>query len=133
MIDQYYKLFRDMGCMNGDYHIQLKLDTQPYAVYTPRRIPLPLMSKVKDDIDRLLSLGVIERVDVPTKWCAPIVVAPKGPRIRLYVNLSRLNDSVMREHYILPPVDQVLAQLADARVFCKLDCYNAFLQCPVAP
>ena len=61
--------------MSGDYYIQLKPDIQPYTVYTPRRIPLPFMPKVKDEIDRLLSLGVIERFDVPTEWCAPRVQA----------------------------------------------------------
>ena len=58
---------------------------------------------------------------------------PKGPGIRLCVDLSRFNDTVMRERHILPSVDQVIAQLADARFFNKLDCYNAFLQCPLAP
>ena len=63
--------------MSGNYLIQLKPDAQPYAVYIHRRIPLPLIPKVKDEIYQLLSLGVIERVDVPTEWSAPIVVAPK--------------------------------------------------------
>ena len=102
--------------MSGDYFIQLKPDAQPYAVYTPRRTPLLLVPKVKDEIDRLLSLGVIERDYVPTEWCAPIIVAPKGPVIRLCVDLSQFNDSVLRAHHILPSADQVLAQLADARV-----------------
>ena len=39
----------------------------------------------------------------------------------------------MRERHILPSVDQLLAQLAGAQVFSKLDCYNAFLQIPLAP
>jgi hypothetical protein len=103
--------------MREPHRIQLKPDAQPYAVYTPRRIPIPLMQKVKGEIDRLLKLGVIEPVDVPTQWCAPIVVAPKGSGIRLCVDLSRLNDSVLRERHIMPSVDQLLAQLANARVF----------------
>ena len=64
--------------MSEPYRIQLKSDAQPYAVYAPRRIPFLLLPKVKDDINRLLSLSVIEQVDEPTQWCAPFVVAPKG-------------------------------------------------------
>ena len=90
------------------------------------------MSKAKDEINQLLSSGVIERVDVPTEWCASIAVAPQGSGIRLCVDLSWLNDLVMHERHILPLVDQVLAQLAGARVFSKIDCYNVFLQCPLA-
>ena len=103
------------------------------AVYASHHIPLPLLPKVKDEIDRLLSLGVIEQVDEPTQWCAPIVVGPKAQGIRLIVDLSRLNESVMRERHVLPYVDQVLAQLAGAQVFSKLNYYYAFLQIPLAP
>ena len=51
IIDKYPKQFRCLGCMSGDYHIQMKPGAQSYAVYTLRRIPLPHMSKVKDEID----------------------------------------------------------------------------------
>ena len=85
-----------------------------------------LLPKVKDEIDRLLSLGVIEQVDEPTQWCAPIVVTSKAQGIRLCVDLPRLNETVMRERHVLPSVNQVLAQLAGVQVFSKLDCYNAF-------
>ena len=129
----YSRLFRGLGCMNELYRIQLKSDAQPYAVYAPRCIPLPLLPKVKDEIGRLLSVGVIEQVDEPTQWCAPIFVAPKTQGIRLCVDLSRLNESVMHERHILPSVDQMLAQLAGTQVFSILDCYNAFLQIPLAP
>ena len=37
----------------------------------------------------------------------------------------------MPERHVLPSVDQVLAQMAGAQVFSKLDCYNAFLQIPL--
>ena len=120
--------------MSEPYRIQLKSDAQPYAVFAPRRISLPLLPKVKNEIGRLLSLGVIKQVDKPTQWCAPIiVVAPKAQGIRLCVDLSQLNESVMREQHVLPSLDQVLAQLAGAHVFSKLDCNNAFLQIPSAP
>ena len=39
----------------------------------------------------------------------------------------------MCERHILPSVDQVLGHLADVRVLSKLDCYKAFLQCPLTP
>ena len=113
--------------MSEPYRIQLKSDAQPYVVYALRRIPLPLLPKVHDEIDRLLSLSVIEQVNEPTQWCAPIVEALKAQGIRLCIDLSRLNESVMHELHVLPSVDQVLAQLAGAQVFSKLDCYSAFL------
>ena len=63
IMHQYPKLFRGLSCMSEPYRIQLKSDAQPYAVYAPCRIPLPQLPKVRDEIDRLISLGVIEQVD----------------------------------------------------------------------
>ena len=76
LIDQYPKLFKSLGCLSGGFHIKLKPNAQSYAVYEHSRIYLPLMPKVKDEIYQLLSLGVNERVDESTEWCAPIFVAP---------------------------------------------------------
>ena len=98
--DQYPKTIQRFGLTT--FYLNLTLN---HTLPTPHRITLPLMPKIKDEIDRLLSLGVIERVDMPSEWCAPIVVAPKGLGIRLRVDLSRLNDSVVRERHILPSVD----------------------------
>ena len=112
------------------YRFQLKSNAQPFAVYAPRCIPLPLLPKVKDEIERLLSLDVIEQVDEPTQWCAPIAVAPKAQGIQLCVDLSRLNKSVMRERHVLPTVDQMLAQQAGTQVFSKLDATTHFYKFP---
>jgi hypothetical protein len=130
----YADQFTGLSCMSGEYSIKLKPDAQPYAVFAPRRVPVNLMQPLKAELEKLEREGVIQRVDEPTSWCAPIVVVPKrtsgteAPKIRLCVDLSRLNDSVEREKYSLPTIDQLLAGLAGATVFSKLDCNSAFNQ-----
>jgi hypothetical protein len=96
-------------------------------------VPLLLQDKVRAKLDELLGLDVIRPVTTPTHWCAPIVVIPKqnSEDIRLCVDLTKLNESVMRENYPLPSTDQLLAQLADAKVFTKLDCNSGFHQLPL--
>ena len=49
------------------------------------------------------------------------------------VDLTRLNRYVKRERHILPSVDQVLAQVGDAKVFSKLDATSGFWQIELAP
>ena len=76
---------------------------------------------------------MIRPVTTPTDWCAPIVVVPKEKKdpIRLCEDLTKLNESVWRENYPLPSTDQLLAQLAGATVFTKLDCNSGFHQVPL--
>lgn len=74
------------------------------------------MKSVKAELERMEKLGVISKVNQPTDWCAGMVVMPKGNgKVRICVDLTRLNDSVCRERHPLPAVDQILAQLAGAK------------------
>ena len=71
-------------------------------------------------------------VTEPTIWCAQIIVAPKKVGIRLCVDLTKFNESVLRERHMLLTPEQTLASLASATVFSKLDSNSAFLQIPLS-
>ena len=88
---------------------------------------------MKEELDKMVSQGVIHKIKEPTDWCAGMVVAPKSNgKVRICVDLTRLNNSVRRERHPLPSVDQVLAQLAGAKVFSKLDANSGFWQIPLS-
>ena len=54
-------------------------------------------------------LGVIAKVNEPTAWCAGMVVVPKSNgKVRICVDLTRVNQSVCRERHLMPAVDQTL-------------------------
>ena len=118
-----------MGTIEGEYAIVLKKDAKPYALATLRRIPLPLKGQVEEELKRMEALRVIRKVDVPTDWCAGMVVVPKSNnKVRICVDLTKLNRSVCRERHILPSVEQTLAQLKGAKIFSKLDANSGFWQ-----
>ena len=111
------------------HEIRIKHVATPYAITLPRRMPLPLLPKVKDELERLQHFNVIEKVDTSTEWCAPmVVVQQKTGDIRLCFYLTKLNNAVRREKLILPAVDQTLAMLSGAAVFSKLDSNSGFFQ-----
>ena len=126
-------VFKGLGNLGEEYSIQLKPDAQPYTLHTSRNIPLPLRDRVKDELNRMESAGVISKMDEPTQWCAGIVVVPKkSGAIKICVDLKRLNESVLREVHPLPKVDEMLALLAGATTFSKLDANSGFWQIPLA-
>ena len=71
---QFPKVFQGLGNLGGEYHIP---DAEPYALFTARHVPLPLRSKVSEELDWMVKAGVISKVSEPTPWCAGMVVALK--------------------------------------------------------
>ena len=130
--DCYSALFNGLGTFKGEYTINLKPDAQPFSLFTPRNVPIPLREKVTQELQRMESLGVISRVTEPTPWCAAMVVVPKpSGSVRICVDFRPLNESVMREVHPMPKIDVTLAQLNGAKVFSKLDTNSGFWQVPL--
>ena len=66
---------------------------------------------------------------MPTDWCAGMLVVHKlDGHIRICVDLTKLNQSVLHERHMLPSVEQTLGQLGGATVFSKLDANSGFWQ-----
>lgn len=129
---KYPELFKGLGKIDKPYKITLDEEAKPFSVAAPRRLPLPMKEKVKEELERLQEQEVIVPVSEPTDWCAPIVVIPKSNgKIRLCVDFTRLNESVQRENFPLPTTDQLLAQLSGCEYFSKLDCNSGFFQIPL--
>ena len=82
----------------------------------------------------MVGLGVISQISEPTEWCTGMVpVQKKNGKVRICVDLTQLNQSVKREHHQLPAVEQVLTQVAGAKVFSKLDYNSGFWQIQLSP
>ena len=79
-------------------------------------------------------MGVITEVTEPTEWCAGMVVVPKpSGKVRICVDLTKLNANVCRERHVLPSVETTLAQLGGAKHFAKLDANSGFWQIEMDP
>ena len=87
------------------------------------------MEKVKKELQRMENMSVFPRVDKPTNWCTGMVVVPKSDgSVRICVDLTKLNESILRENHPLPCVDQTLGQLTGAKIFSKIDSNSSFWQ-----
>ena len=131
-IGEFPQLFSGLGKLETKYQIKLNPDIKPVCLYTPRKVPHPLLPKVKNEIDSMLRQGVISPVTVPTEWCSGIVPVPKpNGRVRICVDLTPLNKAVQHETHPMGSVDESLAMLGESRVFTKLDANSGFWQIPL--
>ena len=58
--------------------LQLEVDNKVTPVVVPpRRIPVAIKVRLKEELDHLESLEVIRREDEPTEWVSSMVVTQK--------------------------------------------------------
>ena len=73
--------------------------------------------------------SIIEALSELSQWVSPVVIVPKpNGDIRLCVDMQRANEAVLRERHPLPTVDEMLLDLAESKVFSKLDLRWGFHQ-----
>lgn len=75
--EQFPELFTGLGKLQTEYSIKLQEGTKPFAITVLRRVPVPLRRKLKEELDRMETQGVISKITKPTKWCAGMVVVLK--------------------------------------------------------
>lgn len=69
--------------------------------------------------------AVIEAIEEPTVWRAPLTVVPKkNVAVRICIDYTELNKYVPREKLVLPSVEESLTQLEGAKLFSLLDASN---------
>ena len=120
------------GTLPGEYEIKIDASVTP-VVHPPRRTWYMLRDKVKAELDRMERMGIITKVEQPTKWVSPIVVVKKpNGDVRICLDLMDLNKAVKREHYPLRTVEEVPPSLSEAMVFSTLDATSGFYQIRLA-
>jgi len=71
--------------------------------------------------------GIIAPVTEASSWVSALLVITKPDgRIRLCIDPKPLNEALKRERYRMPTIEDVLPQLAGAKVFLTPDVKKAF-------
>ena len=125
---EYSDLFEGIGHLPGKHKIHVDPNVTP-VVHPPRRIPISMRDKVKDELSRMEREGIIKKVTKPTSWVNSMVVVTKpNGSIRICIDPRDLNKAVKRQHYPLLTVDEVVSRMPNAKVFSKIDCTSGFWQ-----
>lgn len=126
---KYADTFTGLGCISNVTH-RIKIDPacKP-VVHPPRKIPVTIRSKVKEELQRMERLNVIERIHEPTDWVNSMVtvVKPNG-KLRICIDPRDLNKAIKREHYPMRTIEEIVAQIPNAKVFSVLDASSGFWQ-----
>jgi len=81
------------------YHIDIKPESRP-IVHPPHRVPVTLRPKVKQELERMKKLNVIEKVEEAIDWVKSMVVITKpNGKLRICIDPRDLNKAVKQEYY----------------------------------
>jgi len=114
--------------------IFVKDDAKPFAVHTPRVIPLAWRNDVKTELDSMVTQGIITPTGgEPSQWCHPLVAVakPKGG-VRITVDLTKLNSQVLRPAHPSPTPHVAVRHInPKAQYFSTLDALYSYWQIPL--
>ena len=126
ILREYDDVFNGLGLVQGEYHIELRDDAKP-TIDPARKVPLSLMPKLKETLDKMSKSGVISKVDGPTDWVnILVIVEKKDGTLRLCLDPKNLNKVIKREHYSAPTAETISNNLSGKKVFTVIDMSNCY-------
>lgn len=128
ILEKFNSVFEGMGCLEKEYHIELKDNIKPTINY-PRKIPLALRDKLKSTLDQLEKQNLIKKSNDSTDWCHNMVIVRKpNGQLRIALDPKELNESIKRHFFQIPTLEELTSKLAGAKYFSVLDATQGFLQ-----
>ena len=125
ILREYTEVFNvEFGCFAGELHLEIDPTVTPIQLPV-RKTSLVLKDRLKDELDRLESIGVITPIEEPTDWVSCIVNTPKPTgKLRVCLDPKPLNKALKRSRYPMPTLDDILPQLFRAKVSSLADVRN---------
>ena len=88
-------MFRGLDCLPGEHTIKVDPTVSPVA-QPPRKVPLSLKGKVKDEFERMEKADVIVCQTEPTEWVTSMVAVVKANTLRICNDPRDLNEAIVR-------------------------------------
>ena len=101
-------------------------NVQPSHMST-RRFPIAIKDRLEKELERLERLDVIEATSEPSEWTSALAVTHKqNGDLRVCIDPRGLNKALQRVQHPVPTVEELVAEVANAKVFSKCDVLNGF-------
>ena len=117
IIERYADLFDGVRLLDGEVHLEVDRTVPPVQM-PPRRLPVAIKDRVKAELNEMCRNGIIEPVSEASPWVSALIVVTKpNGRLRICLDPRPLNKALKRSVYAMPTIDDILPQLAKAKVF----------------
>ena len=121
-----------LGTFSGaKAHFALHEGVTP-VFHRPRPIPFAIRKAVEQELERLVEIGILEKVE-HSQWAAPIVPVPKKDgKFRICGDYKvTVNAAMEVDQHPLPKPEELFATLSGGVQFTTLDLAHAYQQVPL--
>ena len=125
-LDEFPELKHTNGTLPEEYSIKLKAGAK--VVHPSRRRPPPLHGKVIEKLHEMEADGHIVKVENPTEWVSSMTVSVRNDKVPICIDPKDLNAASRREHYPMRTVQEMIADIPEAKIFSKPNANSGFLQ-----
>jgi hypothetical protein len=115
---------------------EINISLNPYAktvIWRPYWLNMKHKEKVKEEIDRMLEVGIIEPIVESNLISLMVVQDNKTWGIRICVDLIKLNDACLHDPFSTPFTDEVLYNVGGKDAYSFIDGFSGYHQIKIAP
>lgn len=127
IVKRHKKVFEGCGKLPGEVKLEVDPNVRPVH-QKARRFPIAKRKQLKIELDLLEKDGIIAKQEEPTDWVSNILLVRKGSSFRPCLDPILLNKAIKRPDRQFTTIDEVLPELANAKVFTSVDASKGFWQ-----
>ena len=130
LLEEFPDVISDIPGRTGVTALSIETGSCSPLASKPYRVPDVLKGDVREEVSKLVDLGVV--IESVSPWASPIVPVPKDDgSLRLCVDYRRLNAVTQGDPYYMSTLDEILERVGPSRCLSKLDLSKGFYQIPV--
>ena len=126
MLDNYQDVFTGLRLVDGEYHIKLCDDAKP-TIHPPRKVPLSLIPKVNETLEKLMIMGVVSKVDKATDWVNSFVIVEKKGWLTETLSRSKRSQQFNQERVLQAANSRKNIQQTEGKVTVHCDRHRLLL------
>ena len=126
---EFPEVFSDLPGRTSVYRLEIRtMGDQPISS-PPYRIPDRLKDGVREEVLKLVELGIV--IPSQSPWASPVVPVPKPDgSVRVCIDYRRLNAVTVGDYYMCT-LEEILERFGNSRAISKLDLAKGFYQIEV--
>lgn len=126
VINKHIELFQGVGEFKKELQLRIRPGVEP-VVRPPRRVPKALLSRLAEKLEALVRHKVIAKVDHPKSFVSNLVVIEKkNGSLRICLDPKDLNQVLIRDHHLIPTLEDIVSRLSNKKIFSVLDLSDGF-------